>query len=227
MSKDLKNNESNSSSGQVKGWYEDRYQALVVQRNLFFVIILACIAAIVISVVVVGVLSEKKTIEPMVIEVEDKTGITNIVNPNEDRQWTVDKTINKYFLMKYLKARETYNVASYNYNYNTVVRLLSSTSVYNQFQQLISSSSQNPVAMYGSTVSTTLRLRSILFLQSKVSGQSAQIRFAIVTSDGRVFPKIVSMIWNYETLSLNFDDRMVNPLGFQVQSYSIADDINV
>lgn len=226
MSKDS-GNTKNGSSVQVKSWYEDRYQALVVQRNLFFVIIIACVAVIVVSVLIIGFLSQQKTIDPMVIEVEDKTGITNIVNPETNRSWTVDESLNKYFLMTYLKARETYNVATYEYNFNSVVRLLSSGEVYNQFRESISSASNNPIALYGANVSTSLQIRSILFLPTKVAGQSAQIRFAVVTSDGKTFPKIVSMIWNYVTLNLNFDDRMVNPIGFQVQSYSIADDVNV
>lgn len=227
MSKDSGGNINNGDLSQVKSWYEDRYQSLVVQRNLFFVLIVACVCVIVVSVVVIGTLSEKKTIEPMVIEIEDKTGITNIVNPDSDRRWTTDEALNKYFLMTYLKARETYNVATYDYNFNTVVRLLSSGEVFGQFRETISDSVNNPVALYGANVNTTLTIRSILFLPNNVSGQSAQIRFSVNTSDGKKFPKIVSIIWNYVVLNLNFNDRMVNPIGFQVQSYSIADDVNV
>ena len=226
MSKDSGDSKNSGSSGQVSSWYEDRYQSLVVQRNLFFVIIVACVAVIVASVLIIGVLSEKKTIEPMVIEIEDKSGITNVVNPDTDRRWTVDESINKYFLMKYLNAREAYDVATYDYNFNTVVRLLSSEQVYNQFKNYIGVAANNPVALYGANVNTKISIRSILFLPNKVAGQSAQIRFSVETSDGRSFSKIAQIIWNYVTLNLSFKDRMVNPIGFQIQSYSIADDVN-
>lgn len=227
MSKDSGYNANNGNLNQVKSWYEDRYQSLVVQRNFFFIIIVACVCVIVVSVAVIGTLSEKKTIEPMVIEVEDSTGITNIVNPDTDRRWTTDESLNKFFLVTYLRARESYNVATYDYNFNTVVRLLSSGEVFNQFRETIGNVANNPVALYGANVSTTLAIRSILFLPNNVGGQSAQIRFTVNTSDGKIFPKIVSLVWNYVTLNLNFNDRMVNPIGFQVQSYSIADDVNV
>lgn len=223
MSKGSDNNIKSGSSGQVSSWYEDRYQSLVVQRNLFFVIIIACVCVIIVSVLMIGVLSEKKTIEPMVIEIEDKSGITNIVNPDSDRRWTVDEALNKYFLMTYLKARETYDVASYDYNFNTVVRLLSSSRVYNQFKEEIAAS--NPVARYGATITTKLSVRSILFLPNKVAGQSAQIRFIVESSNGQSSAKIAQVIWNYVDLGLGFKERMVNPIGFQIQSYSIADDV--
>jgi type IV secretory pathway component VirB8 len=38
--------------------------------------------------------------------------------------------------------------------------------------------------------------------------------------------KIVSILWNYSRMQMNFDERMVNPLGFQVKFYAVSDDVS-
>ena len=213
----------------TKGWYEDRYQSLIVQRNLFFLITALCIIFITLGVVVIGGVISKKRIEPMVVEVEESTGITTVVNPTLNQNWSVSEVINKYFLTMYLRSRETYNLASYLYNYNTVVRLLSSSNEYRKFKQIINDPSTSPISKYGSNNTTKLEIRNILFLQDNPGGaQTVQIRFTIVENQGskRRMNKIASIIWDYVEMNLNFDDMMVNPLGFQVQFYSVSDDVN-
>jgi type IV secretion system protein VirB8 len=224
-----KENSPASLTKTTKSWYADRYQSLIVQRNLFFFITLLCIIFICLGVVVIGGVITRKRIEPMVVEVEESTGITTLVNPTLNKDWSVSKVINQYFLTTYLRSRETYNMASYLYNYNTVVRLLSSPNIYNQFKRIINDPNRSAIAKYGSNNTTKLEIRSILFLKDNPGGgQTAQIRFTIVETQGAQIRtnKIVSIIWDYVEMNLNFDDMMVNPLGFQVQFYTVSDDVN-
>lgn len=211
-----------------RGWYEDRYQTLIIQRNLFFLISALCIVLIAVSVVVIGGVVAKKRIEPMVIEVEELSGITTLVNPATDNKWAVSKVINQYFLTTYLRARESYDVASYLYNYNTIVRLLSSSNVYREFKNIINDPAKSAISLYGSQNTTSIEIRSILFLTDNPGGgQTAQIRFTIVENQGqrKRINKIASIVWDYVELNLNFNDMMVNPLGFQIQFYSISNDV--
>jgi type IV secretion system protein VirB8 len=211
-----------------KGWYEDRYQTLIIQRNLFFVLSALCIGLIGVSVVVIGGVVAKKQVEPMVVEVEELSGITTIVNPATDKKWSVSKVINQYFLTTYLRARESYDVASYLYNYNTVVRLLSSPIVYRQFKEIVNDPTKSSISLYGSTNTTSIEIRSILFLTDNPGGgQTAQIRFTIVENQGqrRRLNRIASIVWDYVEMELNFNDMMVNPLGFQIQFYSVSNDV--
>ena len=121
-----KNNKDSVSDNILEGsWYQDRYESILVQRNLMFIFALGCIIATILAIFFIGKISLSKTIEPMVIEVEESSGITNIVNPNQNRRWTQSKALNQYFIIKYLRARETYNIATYLNDYNLVVRLMS------------------------------------------------------------------------------------------------------
>lgn len=212
----------------ARNWYSDRYESLVVQRNILFLISLVAIIATLFATFVVLRVTISKKIIPMLVEVEDKTGFTNIVDPQNKQIWTSDKALNEYFLIKYLDARETYNYASYIYNYNTVVRLLSNSQVYNQFQNSISGSN-SPVSRYGSNTSTYLKIRSLQYLPSDSSGnKNVQVRFSVVENPGgRYYNKIVSILYNFVQLQLTFKERMVNPLGFQIISYAVADDVDI
>lgn len=214
----------------VSDWYKDRYQQLASQRNLFFVISIFCIVFIAADLGVIGTIISKKKVEPLVVEVDEVSGITSLVNPAKDRSWSVSGAINNYFLMSYLRARETYNLASYLYNYNTIVRLLSSATVYREFKNFINDPANSPVLKYAANNTTKLEIRSILMLKSSPGGgQNAQIRFAIIEEQGnkRRINKIASIIWDYVEMDLNFEEKSVNPLGFQVQFYTVSNDVNV
>lgn len=214
---------------EARNWYYDRYETLIVQRNILFLLAVLAIVASMLCVILVGRVTLSKTVEPMVIEVEDKTGITNIVNPLADRVWSSDKAISNYFLMKYLRARETYNVADYNYNYTTLTRLLSNGTVYNEFKSFISDPKTNPIALYGASNSTILKIRSTQYLQDSPSGDhNVQIRFSVIETAGnkKQTNQIVSILWNYVQMQMTFEERMVNPLGFQIKFYSVADDVS-
>ena len=214
---------------EARNWYYDRYETLIVQRNALFLLAILSIVASMVCVFFVGKVTLSKTVEPMVVEVEDKTGITNIVNPFSDRTWTSDKAVSEYFLVMYLRDRETYDAASYNYNFSTVVRLLSSGEVYSQFKSYITDPKTNPVALYAANNSTTLKIRSIQHLPDSSSGDhTVQIRFSVIETAGNKaqFNKIVSVYWNYTQMQMTFNERMVNPLGFQIKFYSVTNDVS-
>ncbi len=214
---------------EARNWYYDRYETLIVQRNVLFLVTVLSVIASVVAVFFVGKVTLSKSVEPMVIEVEDKSGITNIVNPNTDQTWTSDRAINEYFLMTYLTARETYNVASYTYNYSTIVRLLSNSAVYNQFKDIINNPTNNPISKYAANNYTTLKVRSIQFLEDSPSGDhNVQVRFSVneMLGNKAQYNKIVSILWNYTKMQMKFDERMVNPLGFQIKFYAVSDDVS-
>lgn len=220
-------NKTPEDNGANRNWYADRSESITVQRNMLFLIAIISLIATVISVIFIAKVTISKTIEPLVVEVEGTTGFTNLVNPNDTEQWSTSKSVNTYFLVNYLRSREAYNVASYVYDYNTVTRLMSSSNVYRDFKQKLNNTETNPVIIYGSQNSTFIKIRSIQFLSSTPTESSAQIRFSIIEQGGakKVYNKIVSLVWGYVEMSLDFDARTINPLGFQVKSYSISDDV--
>ncbi len=234
--------EANSENvvASINNWYSDRYNSVVVQRNLMLIVLLLSLVLVIVSVFVVGNVSSTFKIQPFVIEVEKKTGITNIVNPLVNRELVSNEVLNKYFITRYIKARESYSAESWRYNYYTVVRLLSTPQVYGSFKRFIETSTESPIAMYGGQTSTVVSFRSIQFFPSiidargKMTDPQAVVRFTILPEKGTLrgavdnkIYKILTLTYKYQQTKMSDDDRNENPLGFFVTSYRADIENNV
>ncbi len=214
-----------------KNWYADRYQTVVVQRNFLGLITVACLAGIIFSVLSVVKITTSKTIEPFVIEIEDKTGITNVIRPLQMEKYAYDEVLRKYFLTRYVTNRETYNIGSFEYNYFTIVRLLSNFVVYSAFRSQVYANNPNSPVRLGSA-QRIIKIKSIIAMQP-VKGQvgfTTQVRFKSEDGDG-ITPspnskhKVATVNFNFSDLVLTEDERAVNPLGFQVIGYRVDDEV--
>ncbi len=216
----------------ISNWYADRYNSVLIQRNILLILLFASVFMVIASSFIVGNVSSTFKIQPFVIEVEDKTGITNIVNPLAHQELTTNEVLNKYFIMKYVKARESYNFQTWKYNYQTVVRLLSTQYVYNDFQRFINTSNDSPLAQYGNRISTNVVFRSMQFFPASNNQDGtpidpkAVIRFTIYSDDGGLkggtggkIHKILTLTYRYQQSEMNDEERSENPLGFYVTSY--------
>ena len=226
---------SNSVVGSISNWYSDRYNSIVVQRNLLLMLLVAAVIIVAASMVIVGNIASTFKIQPFVIDVEPKTGITNVVNPLANHELTANEALNKYFLMKYVSAREGYNVNNWEYNFKTVVRLLSTPEMYNMFMRFINTDPNSPIALYGSQISTYVVFRSIqLFPGAEIkpgvfADPQAVVRFTVYPSNGGTLNgvtgnrihKILTANYRYEQTELNENDRQVNPIGFFITSYQV------
>ena len=218
----------------ISNWYADRYNSIVLQRNLLLILLLASVFMVIASSFIVGNVSSSFKIQPFVIEVEDKTGITNIVNPLANQALTTNEVLNRFLIMKYIKARESYNFQTWKYNYLTVIRLLSAPGVYGDFRRFINNSADSPLALYGSSMSTYVAFRSLQFFPPSDDpgvprDSKAIVRFTIFPENGTLrgttgdrIHKILTMTYKYEQTEMNDDDRSENPLGFYVTSYVTA-----
>lgn len=210
---------------QKRNWYEDRYQSALVQRNLLLLIVLLALVGVSFAVITVLQISSSKKISPFVIQVEDKTGITTVVQPLE--RFSTNETIQKYFIMKYLNSRETYSYHDYRYQYYTVVRLLSDDQVYSDFRRwLVSEKSDSPLR-YGEKIERTMEVKSVTYLPTNpdAPGYTVQVRFKQMdVLHKRVQPprhKIATMNFDFFPMRLSAEEQYINPLGFQVLSYRV------
>jgi len=222
---------SNKVVDNISNWYSDRYNSIVIQRNLLLILLIASVIIVTVSVFVVGNISSTFKIQPFVIDVEDKTGITEIVNPLANKELTSNDALNKYFLTKYVSAREGYSNDSWRYNYLTVVRLLSSPAIYSSFRRFLNTSPNSPLVIYGNQMSTNVVFRSIQLFpgvetKSGVMGDSqAVVRFTVYLDNGsggtstRGTHKILTANYRYEQSEMSDEDRQINPLGFYITSY--------
>ena len=208
-----------------RGWFANRYNTVVVQRNVLFLITLASLACVGLSGLVVLGVSKSRTIEPFVVEVEKKSGITTLVNPMTVKQYSADEVLNRYFVIEYIRARELFDPNNFQYNFYVKVRLFSAQNVYNEFRNWIRlSNADSPINLYSSIASGDLKIRSIQNLRP----DNMQIRFTLefTKKGGDVIKKdrIATISFSYVSIEMNEQQRQINPLGFQITYYRADDE---
>lgn len=207
-----------------KNWYKDRYQYVLVQRKLLSVITLMSLICTLATVIVISQLTPLKSIEPYVIQVDQRSGITQTVDPLTVRELTANEAVNNYFILQYIRSRETYNINALAMNYNLVRIMSESNRVYAKF--VAEADPNNPrsnAARLGSGGERTIKIKSITYLNP----QLVQVRVYIEETGNNPasMHKIILIAFEYVKMSLNIEERYLNPLGFRVTDYRIDEDV--
>lgn len=214
------------STPEVRNWYKDRYQYVVLQRKILVFITLCAIACSLVTVVVISQLTPLKSVEPFVIQIDQKTGITQTVDPLTARELTANEAVNNYFLVQYIRARESHNANELVRNYNNVRVMSEPKIVYAQFMRDVDANNpQSNAARLGSTGQRSVKFKSITYLKPNV----AQVRVVIDEKGDNVgsavYHRIILVAFEYIKLALSVEDRYSNPLGFRVTDYRMDEDI--
>ncbi|QXK92309.1 type IV secretion system protein [Neoehrlichia mikurensis] len=208
-----------------QNWYHDRYSSIIVQRNILLLLVMFSVIGIGVSTFIILTISKNRTIEPFVVEIEKKSGITTLVNPISVKQYSADEVLNNYFIIEYIRARELFDPNNFQYNYYTKVRLFSTQDTYNEFRNWIRlSNPSSPVNLYANVASGHIKIRSLQHLNPG----NVQIRFTLEfnVQNGSVIKKdrIATLSFQYTSLEMNEQQRQINPLGFQITYYRADDE---
>ena len=202
----------------IKSWYSNRYQIVVVQRNILLLLATFLTIAMTASIIFVKFVVSSKSLEPYIIEVEEKSGVPTIVNQLTSQTLTADEAVKKYFINQFIQSAAAYDPKTYKIDAERV-RLLSTQSIYTSFRSRI-----NPREL-GTDSKIELRIKSIKFLdqstvQIRVIRTTTSREKGVTTAD-----EVITMSFYFTNLTLNSEERLVNPLGFQVTSFSITEEI--
>lgn len=206
------------SAPKIKSWYSNRYQMVVVQRNILLLFTLVSMFAVAFAVVFVKNVMSSKSLEPYVIEVEEKTGVPTIVEQMTTQHFTGDQMIRKYFINQFVRSASAYDPKTYKTDAEKV-RLFSTPSVYTDFRNRINAKE------LGASSTIEVRIKSVQFPEYN----TAQIRLLRQVNregfDTLVKDEIITMNFYFANLNLNLEERLINPLGFQVSKYLIAEEV--
>ncbi|XVN40981.1 MAG: VirB8/TrbF family protein [Rickettsia endosymbiont of Argas persicus] len=205
-----------------QNWYEERADKLIVQRNLLIILLIILAIFMVVSTLVIAFVVKAKQFDPFVIQLDDNTGRASVVEPISPSILTADESLTKYFIKKYLIARETYNLVDFGNISRTTVRLFSTSSIYYNYLGYIKDKNNDPTLKYGDDNTTYLTIKS----WSKVASDKYMVRFSITETTGNrtVYNKIAVISYAYVTMQLTDTELDINPVGFQVNGYRVDDD---
>lgn len=109
---------------------EERYEIALMQRNWVFFLSALCLFGITAASFTVTKISLSKEFDPFVIQIGKNTGVAKVVNPVGSEALNGDDALARYFIKKYVTARETYNPVDFDTLAPDVIRLFSAPNIY-------------------------------------------------------------------------------------------------
>ncbi|MDZ5760958.1 VirB8 family type IV secretion system protein [Lyticum sinuosum] len=203
-------------------WYVDSYNSVLIQRNFFILIFFICVLVITLSIVTIRYIKNTQTIEPFVIEIEQKSGVPTVIKPLDVKEYSANVAVKESLIVQYIKARESYSYYNFFYNYYNVVKVMSSPQIYyGQYRPIFGPQNKNsPYNILNKNGTIEIKFKSIVFQ----TPDTAQVRVYLDSSGSFSGDKIILISFSFENITLSETERYINPLGFVVKSYQIANE---
>lgn len=180
--------------------------------------------ALVMSVIAVAALGALvlalplKTYEPYMVVVDRSTGFVEVKRPIAEGPLQQDEAIATFDLVRYVKARETYDPKALKDNFD-LAQLLSTGDASRELVEIYSPANpQNPIKLLGSNTVVAVTVKSVTFPNQRTS----LVRFS---TEEKSQTNIVTRHWvslirfRYTSAPARNEYRFQNPLGFQVLEY--------
>lgn len=205
-------------------WFQDQYRAAVVRSSRYFV--LACIfGAIAASAIgAVWYLLPLRTLQPVVITVDSRTGLVTAVQAyKEGVKLTENEAILQSYLYRYVIARLSYDpTVDLNRNYD-IVRVMTAPTAANEFENEISNSNpHSPANIYKTSTVRNVHVWTV----SPLSQDTAQVRLSTTLKhngnpvEGEQF-WVAVIRYRFTNTPMEIQQRFENPLGFQVLNFRL------
>jgi type IV secretion system protein VirB8 len=175
----------------------------------------------VVAVTALGVLAlivPLKTYEPYMVVVDKTTGFVEVKRPMAEGPLTQDEAVTMFNVVRYIKARETYDPKALKDNFD-LAQLLAAGDAARELTEIYSPANPtNPVKLYGTNTEVSVDIKSVTFPNNR----TALVRFS---TDEKSATNIVTRHWvslvrfRYTSVPMRNEWRFDNPLGFQVLEY--------
>lgn len=225
---------SDAPGGDAKNWYKDKFETVRQQRDVLSAVTLVCLLFSAGAVMTVMWITPYKSVEPFVIQIDEKSGIVQRVDPVTRTEFTANEAVDRYFLTRYIRARESYIRSVFRHNYD-LVRVMSDRASFGGYLRSISQSSPtSPINLLQGGGQRSVTFKSINFVKRNdkdVYGEKvALVRLTLTDVSRRQttpveYHGVVTVTFKYSNLNLNEQERYLNPLGFLVTNYEISREV--
>lgn len=205
---------------EAESWGKDRQDALNKSQRTAWIVAAAACAIAVIEAIALLVLMPLKTVEPYTLLVDRHTGFVQALEPLNAQRISGDTALTQSFLVQYVIARESFDIDTVQDNYRRVALWSAETARSTYLAAMQVSSPESPLVIYPRETVIETRVKSV----SPIDRDAAMVRFDTLRRDanGRVEgPRawVAVIRYRYSGEPMSVEDRMINPLGFQVLRY--------
>ena len=219
MIKKVANQEFKEYLSESKSWETDKVLELQKSRTAAWRVAAATTAISFMSVMAVVGLTPLKTVEPIVIRVDNSTGIVDVVDGMKDGKTNYDEAINKYFTQWYVRYREGYSKELAEDYYTNVGLMSVNLEQQKYFEYFNPKNPLSPLNVFGAFAKVKIAIKGTSFIKPNI----ALVRYSKSVERGMDKPIVshwaATVIFKYSGAPMKESDRAINPLGFQVVEY--------
>lgn len=199
-------------------WEQDIARRNRNSRALAWIVAAVMSVVAVVALGILALLVPLKTYEPYMVVVDKTTGFVEVKRPMAEGSLTQDEAVTMFNVVRYIKARETYDPRALKDNFD-LAQLLATGDAARELTEIYSPANpNNPVKLYGTNTEIAVNIKSVTFPNNR----TALVRFS---TDEKSATNVVTRNWvslvrfRYSGAPMRNEWRFDNPLGFQVVEY--------
>lgn len=205
---------------EAASWNRDRVRAVRSSQRIAWWIAGVAATIAVLEAIALVLLTPLKTVEPYTLMVDRTTGYVQALKPLDQTKVSPDAALTQSFLVQYVIARESFDIATLNANYRRIALFSAGSARSSYLQTMQVSNPQSPLVLYPRTTLIDVRVKSV----SPLGQNAALVRFDTVRADQGAQPQppsswVAVIRYRYSGEPMKLEDRFINPLGFQVIGY--------
>jgi len=204
----------------AESWATDTRLMAARSRRIAWTVAGVAVAVAAFEAVALALLAPLKTVQPITLLVDRQTGYVQALDPLQPRRVNADEALTQASLAQYVVAREGFDRATVRVDYRKVALWSGGRARASYLGMMPATNPASPFRRYPVGATLLVRVKSV----SRLSQGTAMVRFDTQMQDrsGRVeTPQLwVSVVrYHYSDAPMSLEDRLVNPLGFQVTGY--------
>ena len=201
-------------------WAEDRAVELAASRRTAWIVAGVAAAIALLEAFALVLLTPMKTVVPYTLLVDRQTGHVEALKPLERETVSPDTALVRSFLVQYVIGREGFDIDSLNDTYRKVALWSADEARSRYLADMQASNPQSPLATLPRRALVEVQVRSV----SSLSADTSMVRFSTTRRDPGGQPQAPQywaavVKYRFSGAAMSAEDRMVNPLGFQVVRY--------
>lgn len=202
-------------------WAKDQQDALRASRRTAWIVASVAVIIALAEAIALVVLMPLKTVEPYTLLVDKQTGHVQALRPLDVERITPDRALTQSFLVQYVIARESFDIDALPENYRKVALWSAESARSDYLAGVQVGNPASPLNAYPRSSIVETRVKSVSPLGQNV----AMVRFETQRRDagGGVSPPnswVAIIRFRFSGEPMRVEDRLINPLGFQVVRYN-------
>ena len=201
-----------------QSWEHDIARRNRASRAIAWIVALVMTLIAVMALVALVLLVPLKSYEPYMVVVDKATGFVEVKRPMAEGVLTQDEAVTTFNVVRYVKARETYDPKALKDNFD-VAQLLATGDASRELTEIYSPANpKNPIKALGLNTILAVTVKSVTFPNNR----TALVRFS---TEEKSQTNVVTRHWvsllrfRYTSTPMRNEYRFENPLGFQVTEY--------